>query len=243
MTAPDRFRVIQRILLPGLLAALATGVLARGGRLETPYSRPDELGRLVSDSESIFLGRCVSSVAQTLPGASAALVTVVFEVERQILGPRQGQVTLRFYRPLPMRAGRLPPVPSPAEAAEPGYVAGSESARDRISRLQSPSSRVPGVGGPWIAPVRFHEGEEVVLFLPEPSASGITKTRGAGFAKFSVFRRADGVRAAIASAGPAGVTARPFAPQGAEGTLEKFLQQIESRVELRSPPAPARDLE
>ena len=140
MTAPDRFRVIQRILLPGLMAALATGVLARGGRLETPYSRPDELGRLVSDSESIFLGRCVSSVAQTPPGASAALVTVVFEVERQILGPRQGQMTLRFYRPLPIRSARLPSVPSPAEAAEPGYVAGSESARDRSSRLQLPSS-------------------------------------------------------------------------------------------------------
>jgi hypothetical protein len=205
----------------------------------TPAYPPEAvLQDLLAGSERVFLGRCVGLSEEISSGASTSIVTVTFEVEADLLGSDTDEITFRFYSPSTgSRTGTGPaPAPSPEEIAAYGAIetasgpSGNRSS-DRIERLNSiqasPKSEILGHDD---APLRFHVGEEVLLFLPPLTGNGFLRSNDPGFAKMTVVDIGpEGVRAAIASAGPSRLTALPFLP-ARQGRVDELIGRIERSV-------------
>jgi hypothetical protein len=211
------------------------------GEARSVYPTDAVLQDLLSRSELVFLGRCVNLTEETVPGAVASIVTVTFNVGQNLIGPDADEISFRYYQSSGIsESGPEPSVESGrAETAAYGafdstIAPSPDENSGRTERLDSNDRRPRrSVLGRQQAPLRFRVGEEVVLFLPPLTGNGFLRTNDPGFAKMSVVDLGpEGVRAAIASAGPSALTAPPFLP-GIHGDIEELIGRIEDSAARR----------
>ena len=230
---------LRTIAAAALLAAVPAGATEGG----SPYPPDSVLRRLAHHAERIVLGRCVALETEATLGGPAEVVTATFQLDRTLLGPPGDRLTLRYYRPGPSAGRSAPGTATPEERA--AYGLRDDTApevhrgdADGAERSHPHRTTPPGVLARGVVPIRFHPGEEVLLFLPALSPDGFLRTRDPGFAKLSVVRLGPrGVRVAIASAGPPRLTALPVAPPREEHPLATLLERIEAMVHRSGAPA------